>query len=98
MIIGELLKVGDIGVTDGWYMVGGTVKADGVGVARRVVLIDRRTMETVASTMSHDDGSWQISVFYNLGEKNSLVVVFDDTETYNAEVADLVTQIQKTEL
>lgn len=69
-------------------MFGGTVKVNGVGAGKRVLVQDRRDMSYFASTHSLPDGSWTIKGFLPVEGANYTVTVFDDTGEFNAEVAD----------
>lgn len=97
MILTGMLMFGTYSKSDGAYMAGGTVKVDGAPAEKRIVLQDRRSMSYIGSTISRPDGTWKIGNIWNPGEGNGLVTVFDDTGTYNAEVADHITLVPQTE-
>jgi len=75
----------------------GTVKVGGVVAPRRVVILDRRTLEYVSSCFSKADGTFE---FKNLAEQGFhdyyVVIAFDDSRVYNADTMDFVKQASTT--
>jgi hypothetical protein len=78
-----------------YFHVKGTVKVKGVAAARRVALLDRKTLAYIKSCTSTADGSFE---FRNLPQQGFhdfyVVIAFDDTRAYNAEVIDFVKQVE----
>ena len=78
------------------HMLGGVVKVDGVPAKKRVVLFEKATHTPVASTMSNPEtGEWKITNISQYPIKGLFAVTFDDTEEFNAEIADFVTQVSE---
>jgi dipeptidyl aminopeptidase/acylaminoacyl peptidase len=78
--------------TDKHYL-DGTVKVNGVPGKKRILVVDRATMTYVASTFSDaTTGEWRISGIEEFPAEKLLVLAFDDSGTFNAEVADFVSQ------
>jgi hypothetical protein len=76
------------------HLIGGTVEAEGVPAKRAVFAFDRRTMKYVGGTYSNEDtGEWQIKGTLEYPERSLLVIAIDSSNTYNAEVADFITQV-----
>ena len=72
----------------------GTVSVDGVPAQRLVVVFNRATCTVVASVVPDPvSGKWEIKGLPEYPEKSLLVVALDNSETYNAEVADYVSQV-----
>lgn len=84
-------------ITNTFGKLGGTVTVDGVGAARRVEVQDRLTRELFAATWSNLDGSWEVRQF-PLGwtPAGYIAIFYDDTGTYNAEVADYIEPVEYT--
>lgn len=75
------------------HILGGITKVEGVGASKRIHVLLRDTDTVVASTVSRPDGTWQIKGINEFPERSLLVIAFDDTGTYNALVADFVSQV-----
>ena len=76
------------------HRLAGTVTVDGSPAQKRVLLFDRISLELLAATYSASaTGAWELSGLPEYAEGSLLVVAFDDTGTYNAEVADYVSQV-----
>ena len=73
----------------------GLLKVNGVAAQRRVMLLDRKTLQYVSSCYSRNDGSFE---FRNLPEQGFqdfyIVLAFDDQRLYNAEALDFVRQVE----
>lgn len=80
-----------------FYTVKGLVKVDNAVSVKRVVLINRKTLSYVRSCLSKPDGTFE---FKNLQEQAFtdyyVIIAFDDTKGYNAEVIDYVKQVVQT--
>jgi hypothetical protein len=81
------------------HRLAGTVTEDGVASPhRRVVVLDRVTLQYVGSKRCNPDGTWELTHLADrAGNPNKLLVIaFDDDGTapnYNAVVADQVEQV-----
>lgn len=76
------------------HKLAGTVQIDGVPAKRIVVILHRYTMTVVASTMSDpEDGTWRVKNIPEYPEQSLLVLATDNTGSYNAEVADYISQV-----
>lgn len=75
----------------------GLLRVNGVAGQRRVMLLDRRTLQYVSSCYSRSDGSFE---FRNLPEQGFhdyyVVLAFDDHRIYNAEAVDFIKQVETT--
>jgi hypothetical protein len=72
----------------------GTVMVDAVGVSRRVVAVQRGTLKYVGSTISDSAGVWSIGGLPKiLDGVKLLVMAFDESGTYNAEIFDHVVAV-----
>jgi len=84
------------------HRLAGTVTVAGTSVRRRVVVFDRRDYTLVACTESlASDGTWRIEGILEYPERSLLVVALDTDDpvgaaNYNAECADLVSQVAPT--
>lgn len=89
----DFVSVGGYAARTDRHMVGGTVKENGVPVARRVVVLLRKEHVIVGSTFSSvGTGEWQVSNINEYPVEGLFVIVFDDSGTFNAEIADFVSQ------
>jgi len=78
----------------GRHKLAGTITVDGVPASRVVAVLDRRSFERMATTTSnHKTGKWEVVGLPERPEKALVVVAFDNTGKYNAEVADYVSQV-----
>lgn len=78
------------------HILGGVVKVDGVPAKKRIVLFEKATHMPVASTISNPEtGEWKITNINQYPIKGLFAVTFDDTEEFNAEIADFVTQVSE---
>lgn len=76
------------------HILSGVIKVNGLPAKKRVAVFHRTTLNRVAVTnSSSSDGTWQISGITEYPEQSLLVVAFDDSGEYNAEVADFVSQV-----
>ena len=77
------------------HMLGGTVTVDGSPAEKRIYVYSRSSMSLVAATWSsRTNGAWKVFGLPEYAEGALLVLSVDDTGTYNAEVADYVSQGQ----
>jgi len=76
------------------HRLAGTVTVDGSPARRNIFVCDRRTLAYVAATTSDPvTGAWEISGLPEYPEGSLIVLALDNTATYNAEVADYVSQV-----
>ena len=76
------------------HRLAGTVTVDGNPAQKRVIVFNRISLELIAATYSAPaTGAWELSGMPEYAERSLLVLAFDDTGTYNAEVADYVSQV-----
>ena len=76
------------------HRLAGTVTVDGNPAQKRVMVFNRISLELLAATYSAPTtGAWELYGLPEYAEGSLLVVAFDDTGTYNAEVADYVSQV-----
>ena len=76
------------------HRLAGPVTVDGQPARRIVVVFDRRTFAYVGATTSDPvTGAWEMTGLPEYPERALLVVAFDDTGNYNAEVADYISQV-----
>ena len=76
------------------HRLAGTVTVDGNPAQKRVVVFNRISLKLLAATYSAPaTGAWELYGLPEYAEGSLLVVAFDDTGTYNAEVADYVSQV-----
>lgn len=84
------------------HRLAGVVTVDGQPARRRVALFDRRDYSLIACAESlASDGSWRIEGIGEYPERSLLVVALDSDQpvgaaTFNAEVADLLSQVAPT--
>lgn len=75
-------------------VLGGTIKENGVPAKKRIMIFHKKTYEIIASAWSDaTTGIWKISNTNEYPDRMLYVVAFDDTGTYNAEIADFVSQV-----
>ena len=76
------------------HRLAGTVTVDGQPARRLVVVIDRVSLILKAAVQSDPvTGAWELTGLAEYPVQQLLVVSLDDTGTYNAEVADYISQI-----
>lgn len=76
------------------HRLAGTVTVDGNPAQKRVMVFNRISLELLAATCSAPaTGAWELSGLPEYTEGSLLVLAFDNTGTYNAEVADHVSQV-----
>lgn len=76
------------------HRLAGTVTVDGLPAQKRILVIDRNTFAIYAQTLSNPvTGAWEVYGLPQYPERSLLVLAFDDTGNYNAEVADQVSQV-----
>ena len=76
------------------HRLAGVVTVDGSPAQRRVVVCKRVSLEIVAQTLSDSvTGAWEIYGMAEYDEGSLIVLAFDNSGTYNAEVADYVSQV-----
>ena len=76
------------------HRLAGTVTIDGSPAKRLVVVLKRDDLSYVAAKFSDQTtGAWEVNGLSEYPEKSLLVVALDNSETYNAEVADYVSQV-----
>lgn len=81
----------------GRHMLAGAVKVNGVPAKKQVSVLERNTLAYVASTISNPDtGGWKISHINEYPLRSLLVIAFDHTGEFNAEVYDHVSQVAPT--
>lgn len=77
------------------HRLAGTVTVDGKPAQKRVMVFDRISLELLAATYSAPaTGAWELYGLPEYAEGSLLVVAFDGSGNFNAEVADYVTQVQ----
>ena len=77
------------------HRLAGAVTVDGNPAQKRVLVFDRISLELLAATYSAPaTGAWELYGLPEYAEGSLLVVAFDDSGQYNAEVADYVSQGQ----
>ena len=78
----------------GRHRLAGTVTVDGIPSKRDIFVIDRMSLSYVAGTKSDTvTGEWEITGLPEYPEGSLIVLALDNTATYNAEVADYVSQV-----
>lgn len=76
------------------HRLAGVVTVDGSPAQRRVTVCKRVSLEIVAQTLSDSvTGAWEIYGMAEYDEGSLIVLAFDNSGTYNAEVADYVSQV-----
>ncbi len=76
------------------HRLAGTVTVDGSPAKKRVVVFLRDSFTAVFVTLSDPaTGAWKAVGLPQYAEGALTVIAFDDTGTYNAEVADYVSQV-----
>ena len=76
------------------HRLAGTVTIDGSPAKRLVVVLKRMDLSFVAAKFSDTTtGAWEITGLPEYPEGSLLVFAMDNTATYNAEVADYVSQV-----
>ena len=76
------------------HKLAGTITVDGTGAPRRVMVLERDKLTYVASTIAQPDGSWELTGLPEYPVESLLVLAFDDAnQTFNAEVADFISQV-----
>lgn len=76
------------------HRLAGVVTIDGVPSRRVVGVFDRRSLSLIAAAISEaTTGEWELAGLPEYPEAALLVVALDNTGTYNAEVADYVSQV-----
>jgi hypothetical protein len=79
----------------GRHRLAGVVKVNGTPAQKRIAVTDRYTHFVYAQVLSQpNDGSWEVYGLPELPERSLLIVAFDDTGEFNAEVADFVSQVE----
>jgi hypothetical protein len=93
MMVGGLLRVAMESYTPLKRRLAGTVYVNSAGSARQVVVFKRGTMQYIGSTVSSEDGAWELKGMPAMPDQSLFAVAFD-TGTYNAEALDLLTQVE----
>lgn len=76
------------------HRLAGTVTVDGVPASQLVVVQDRLTFALIAASLSDPTtGAWEIQGLPEYAEGSLIVLALDNSGTYNAEVADYVSQV-----
>lgn len=76
------------------HRLAGTVTVDGSPAQKRILACRRMTLEVVAQTMSDPTtGAWEIYGLPQYDEGDFVIIALDESGTYNAEVADYVSQV-----
>ena len=76
------------------HRLAGTVTVDGNPAQKRVMVFNRISLELLAATYSDQaTGAWELYGLPEYTKRSLLVVAFDDSGQYNAEVADYVSQV-----
>ncbi|SHH33180.1 hypothetical protein [Desulfofustis glycolicus] len=97
-IIPMMLQIGERSPIAHRHKLAGTVTVDGLPARRTIVAFDRRNLDYAGSTISDaETGKWDITNLNEFPERTLLVVAFDTTGYYNAEVADYITQVATVE-
>lgn len=90
----DVIQLGPAPTRTDRHRLAGICTVDGVPSRRLVVVVDRKTINLLAARYSDPgSGAWIIEGLPQYDEKQLLVLALDDTETYNAEVADYVSQV-----
>ena len=77
------------------WKVSGTVMVDSVVATRRVLLIDRKTLQYVKSMMSKSDGTFTFRKLPEQGQHDFFIsLAFDDRRVYDAEVMDFIKAVR----
>ena len=77
------------------HRLAGTVTVDGSPASKRVLVVNRVSLEVLAATISDQvSGAWELAGLAEHAEGSLLVLAFDDSGQYNAEVTDYVSQGQ----
>lgn len=93
LLINHVVLVNPAGRTDR-HRLAGTVTVDGTPAKKTVMVARRDTLELVAyKTSDPTTGTWELYGLAEYPEGSLLVLAMDDTGTYNAEVADYVSQV-----
>jgi hypothetical protein len=75
------------------HRLAGHCYTEGTPAKKRVAVLNRMNLQPVTGTMSDPaTGEWVIKGLPDFGAASLLVIAQDDTDTYNAEVADYITQ------
>lgn len=85
----------DIGMTENPNgMIAGTTFYENVPASQRFMVLNRLNGDIVASGKSRDDGTFTRFVSADFVVNNAVTVIsFDDTGTYNAQVADHINAV-----
>jgi hypothetical protein len=75
------------------HKLAGTVTVDGQPASRLVVILDRRNFSYVAGTISNATGHWELNGVSEYPVNTLIALALDNTMTYNAEVADYLSQV-----
>lgn len=76
------------------HRLAGTVAVDTLPAVKRVVVLTRGKLQYVGSTISASDGTWEIKGLPKVLDGVTLVAIaFDESGTYNAEIADHVVMV-----
>lgn len=91
------LLVKPVTTTLTWFdwKVSGVVMVDSVVASRRVLLIDRKTLQYVKSAMSGSDGGFTFRKLPEQGQFDFFTsLAFDDRNIYDAEVMDFIKAVR----
>ena len=76
------------------HVLSGVVLVNGEPGQKRIVVFDKFTHETRASTYSSPDtGEWRISNMFEYPVRSIFVVAFDNAGEFNGEIIDFVSQV-----
>jgi hypothetical protein len=76
------------------HKLAGTVTVDGQPASRLVAVLDRRDLSWVAGTISDPaTGHWELNGVCEYPVNTLIALALDNTATYNAEVADYLSQV-----
>jgi hypothetical protein len=89
-----LLEIGTANPITYRHRLAGTITVDDIPARRNVFVCDRRSLAYVAATTSDPTtGAWAITKLPEYPVGSLIVLALDDAGTYNAEVADYVSQV-----
>jgi hypothetical protein len=91
-VFGGIIRVGTPSAVTRRHRLAHLVTVNGTGAKKRIMAWDRRTGEYVGSTISDENGEWEMQGLKEYPEGVLIVVALDDNGEYNADVVDHITQ------